>query len=360
MTTHTKALLDEAVADVMPRVADPSAAIVRRAIVQRRRSTWAVASITAVAVFAALAAVKVALPTDKAPPAVGASPSTPKVEVSRKPLDVKADGNALHLNTLVLPLTDGWKYQRYDGSAVDYCSIPPQTIAYAVHGVAPGDCNAQPGVEVGPDRGLPPNGVPVAVRNLRGINEVVLPGGQPVWLSDNSAGDFAAADKSGFLAMDFNAPWAQVGVYVEMPPALESGFFGGVRSEPVAPARLSVPDGANGVYVVIDRQLVSSTAPATITEVTNRLKALDQPVDPSQPVCPGGRQVGPVWQLAAEHMAEVIFTGPDPTYPADRILATIAVSTSPTCTFATSSFSGRVWVPTGFATQIRDLVTSGR
>jgi hypothetical protein len=359
MTKRTRALLEQAVADVTPRVADPSSDIVRRAVARRRRSAWVTAAIAAVAVVSVLTVVKLALPSDKAP-AVSASPSqaNPMPEIP-PPLRPRVEGTGLHLNSLVLPLTNGWKYKRYeDPSAVDYCSIPPKTIAYTNGGVAPGDCDARPQVTFGQSRGLRPSGPPIGPAG--GINEVVLPGGQPVWLDDNEVANFTIGSKTTFLAAAFNAPWARIGVYLEMPTTMDGSFLGGIRADVVPPARLSMPEAPTTVYVIVDGNLVSSTAPTTIREVIDRLKALDQVVDSSQPVCPGGPKVGPVWRLAGQHMAEVTFTAYDPVRRIDWVLGTVAVSTSPTCAFATSSLGGRVWLPAGFAAQLHELVGSGK
>jgi hypothetical protein len=194
------------------------------------------------------------------------------------------------------------------------------------------------------------------------IHEVVLPGGQPLWLGDHELENFAAAERYSFIAVDgMGAPWAKAWMALEAPKATGRQFLSAIRSDPTSPQRLSVPDSSilSGVAIVTGGVMAASDDPAVIAEVVRRLRALDQPVDPTQPICPGGPTVGPVWTLAAEHMARLSLMVTD-TDEVTRVEATIAIGTSSSCSFATASDGGRVWVPAELAAELHELVETGR
>jgi hypothetical protein len=283
----------------------------------------------------------------------------PKSAALPSPFQPEVDGSAVRVNGLLLPLPDGWK-PLHTQQADNYCDIPAKIVVVAESGIQPGNCDARPRVQIGhgglmtgsmlrPDR---------TTHRWGGFREVVLPGGQPLWLDDNEVRNLTAAAKDSYFATTLEAPWAAAYVSVEMPTSMARPYMQDIRSEPVPPARLSIPDAAQSVHGTINGDTVSSSRQATIQQVIQQLRALDQTVDPAQPICPDDPPIAPTWTLPGHDMDQLIFATDDP-FGNPVVQTVVALGTSTSCAFATSSDAGRVWLPEGFVAQLHELVQAG-
>jgi hypothetical protein len=334
MTERIRELLDEAVAGVGPRSPDPVPEVLRRGRARRRRLAVAgAAAAVAVAVFAAGGVVA----TNR-----GTSGKTPASRPSGEHFDATVGGGYVRTGGLAVPIPPGWSVIR--DKRLTYCEVPANAFLL---NVTMTDAPCDPIFKASVHRWRP-YGTPASVAELGLINEVVLPGGQPLWLSKNELANVRAAP-----AANVNAPWAAVSVSIRGQRPQVEALLRGITADPVAPARLTLPATSPAVQLSVsaEKQL-TSTDPAVIEQVRALLAALDQPVRPEELPCPGAKKVTGTWKLAGAGMAALTFTD-----ARGRLAtATVAISGGDTCAFATSSLGGRVHLPAGFLGRVEQLL----
>jgi hypothetical protein len=339
MTERIRALLDEAVAGVGPRNPDPVPEVLRRGRARRRRLAVAgAAAAVAVAVFAVGGIVATNRGTSGKTPA--SRPSSEPAPVER--FDASVSGGYVRTSGLAVPIPPGWPV--IQDRRLTYCEVPANALLVNV-AMTDAPCEPNRHAFVGPWR---PFGTPASVAELALINEVVLPGGQPLWLSSNGLANVRAAPSASVIA-----PWAAASVSIRGQRSQVEALLGGITADPVAPARLTLPATSPAVQLSVsaEKQL-TSTDPAVIEQVRALLAALDRPVRPAELPCPGAKKVTGTWKLAGAGMAALIFTDAR----GHEATATVAISTGDTCAFATSSLGGRVHLPAGFLGRVEQLL----
>ncbi|WP_191844439.1 hypothetical protein [Catellatospora chokoriensis] len=366
MTERIRALLDEAAEEIRPLAADPAPGIVRRAVARRRRVIAATAVVATVAALAAGTVLRVVGGTGPAPREVAASPS-PLPSPLPRVLEPEVVDGEVRFNGLILPLAPGWKYREVE-TAVDYCVIEPKTVVLAMNGLGPGgDCNAHAQLQLSDDwqRYYRVHMFQAGRRFSLGLNEIVLPGGQPLWLDDNEVHNIVRGMQSSFTAGSLAAPWAAARLSYEMSPAEAAAVLQSIRGVPAPVTRLVVPDGVSDVYLNLDGETVHSTDPAVLKQVIERLRGLERMVQPAELPCAGAKVISPRlpdWLLAAKDMAQLdlVIMNPSPSPATTKISVlhqvTVGIGTAAECSFATSSDGGRVWLPAGFAAELHELI----
>lgn len=363
MTERIRELLDEAVAGAAPRVADPVPDLVRRGRARQRQLAVAGTAAVMVAVLTAGGIVTANLNrSDDAPasqpsqPASGEKTATPDridpTEADR--IAATVAGGVVRTGGLAVGIPHGWHV--IQDRKITYCDIPAQSVLINVMQISGRDCNVHPQLTLTPWRA---EALPPMVSGLGVINEVILPGGQPVWLD---AGELkhlrSLLTKPGDPVMDagLSMPWVGVRLFVEARKSRIAAVLRGVTAEPVTPARLALPERPTAVQLNLgEREQLATTDQATTDAVVRLLAGLDQPVHDGELPCAGAEQVTDTWHLAGTEMAGLTFQG-----PMGVSSATIAISTGPTCAFATSSRGGRVHLPAGFLAELRKLLGGRR
>ncbi|MEU8229990.1 hypothetical protein AB0C12_10335 [Actinoplanes sp. NPDC048967] len=334
MTERIRALLDEAVAGVGPRSPDPVPEVLRRGRARRRR--LAVAG-TAAAVAVAVFAVGGIVAANR-----GTSGKTPASRPSSEHFEATVSGGYVRTGGLAVPIPPGWPV--IQDKRLTYCEVPANVFLVNV-AMTDAPCGPTRHAFVGPWR---PYGTPASVAELALINEVVLPGGQPLWLSGNELANVRAAPSASV-----NAPWAAASISIRGQRPQVEALLRGITANPVPPARLTLPETSPAVQLSVsaEKQLTSAD-PAVIEQVRALLAALDQPVRPGELPCPGATKVTGTWKLAGTDMAALTFTDPI----GHLASAEVAISAGDTCAFATSSLGGRVHLPAGFLGRVEQLL----
>ncbi|MEU8081927.1 hypothetical protein AB0B31_41505 [Catellatospora citrea] len=327
--------------------------------------TAATAVVATVAALAAGTVLRVGWP-GTAPREVAASPS-PLPSPLPRVLEPEVVDGEVRFNGLIIPLAKGWKYREVE-TAVDYCAIEPKTVVLAMNGLSPGgDCTAHAQIQLS-DGWLPYyNAHPalLARKFSLGFNEIVLPGGQPLWLDDNEVHNIVRGMQSSFTAGGLAAPWAAARLSYEMTPAEAATVLQSIRGLPAPVTRLVVPDGVTDVYLNLHGETVHSTDPAVVKQVIEQLRGLERMVQPSELPCAGAKVISPRlpgWSLAAKDMAQLDLVTVNPSAsPANARTSvlnrvTVGIGTSTECSYATSSDGGRVWLPAGFAAELHQLI----
>ena len=197
---------------------------------------------------------------------------------------------------------------------------------------------------------LTPGGPPA--RYILPLNEIVLPGGQPMWLDDNELNNLRAVDRYEVAAMNLWLPWAGAQLYIEMLKTEFAPIQRSMRSEPIAPARLALPDNTRQIVLTLPGIGHQRTSDAGLVEqVMRQLRELDRAVDPAELPCASSAPVAQGWTVAASGMAWLSLVD-----ESGLRWVTVAFSTADECAFATSSLGGRVWLPAGFTHQLRTLL----
>ncbi|MBE1486238.1 hypothetical protein [Plantactinospora soyae] len=363
MTERIRSLLDAAVADTRPRVVDPVSEVLRRGRAHRRHR---------LAVAGAAGAVTIALlatgglvaanrggggtTTANPSPSVSAPPTLPS-ETSRRPSSRRTvaatvtDGE-VRANGLVLTVPDGWQVVPESGQQVTDCDVVPRSVLINVRWSPGGDCDARAQIQVG-SWGTMSYRSESPKKFSEGISEIVLPGGQPAWLTDNDVGNFRV--KGPWAAFNIGFPWAGTSFGVEVAQQELDLVLGSISSEPVVPGRLVLPD--TSPFVALgqrDRDRIDSADTSAISQVLERLRGLDQVVQTDELPCASPLPLTPSRKLAGKDMAALTLH-----YPSGPAQALVAISSTDECAFATSSMGGRVWLPAGFLAEIRALLADG-
>ncbi|MFI7574551.1 hypothetical protein [Micromonospora sp. NPDC049497] len=372
MTERIRSLLDAAVADTRPRVADPVPEILRRGRANRRRhlATAGAAGTVAVALLATgalVAANRTGTGTPAANPSASAdaartSPPLPSERPTRdvgappEPRKVAATvtDSEVRINGLILKIRSGWRAVRGDsGKPVTDCEVTPGSILVNANWIPGGTCDARAQIQVRPWQPRSYRGAPT--RFSEGVSEVILPGGQPAWLTDNDVNNLRVSERSTWAAFNVDLPWAGAGLVVETPAAELDTLLGSVSSEAVPSGRLVLPDSAPTASLAGAKQdRLDSTDASAVAKVLDRLRGLDRAVNDGELPCASAQQLSPLWKAAGRDMATLTLT-----YPSEMPQAVIAISSTDDCAFATSSMGGRVWLPAGFLAEVRALLTPG-
>lgn len=368
MTERIHHLLDEAVAGVQPRDPDPVPALLRRAGRDRRRR-WAMGG-AAVAVAASLIAVGGFATVNRPSPPPIAAPAPPP-DLTDLPQPAPAvSGGVVRAGGVTIAVPPGWTVS--DRSRADYCDIANRTILLGTMIMPGGDCNSHSQLALGLWR---PTVFPAGMieesdatfHDMSLWNEVVLPGGQPLWLDANNAGNIDAAEDLTFAASNLVLPWARMQISTEYHRADES-VLSGIASEPAPPATLGLPVDFTAVALTVKgKGRLRTDDPAVAAQVLELLRGLDRPVQPGELPCPGARQLSKDWKLAGTDMAALAFLTPADTSgitprkgvkPGDfeEAAGLVAISADDSCAFATSAMGGRVHLPAGFLGRLQQLL----
>ncbi|MFC4019658.1 hypothetical protein ACFOW4_17175 [Micromonospora sp. GCM10011542] len=373
MTERIRSLLDAAAAETRPRVVDPVSEVLRRGRASRRRhlATAGVASAVAVALLGTGGLVA-ANRTGAGMLAANPSPSTDTARTSpplpserpikgaatppdRPKVSVRVTDSDVRINGLILKVRSGWQVVQGDGGKpVTDCEIAPGSILVNANWAPGGDCDARAQIQVRPWQ---PQSYPLGAptRFSEGVSEVILPGGQPAWLTDNDVRNFRAFKRSSWAAFNVNMPWAGAALTVETPTGELDTLLGSVSSEAVSPGRLVLPDSAQTAILAGAKQdRLDSTDAVAVAKVLKRLRGVDRVVNDGELPCASAQQLSPVWKAAGRDMATLTLT-----YPSGMPEAVIAISSTDACAFATSSMGGRVWLPAGFLAEVRALLAPG-
>lgn len=370
MTERIQHLLDEAVAGVRPRDPDPVPGLVRRAGRDRRRR-WAAGG-AAAAVFASVIAVGGFVAANRAEvQPLPAAPATPDLTVPAV-LDASVAGGVVHAGGISVAVPPKWRVS--DIARADYCDIQNRTILLGTTLIPGGDCDSHSQLVLSPwqPRGTRDDSTDVAFHDMDTWNEVILPGGQPLWLDRKNAGNVDAAEDLSFAASHLVLPWARMGINSEYHRA-DAGVFTGIVSDPVPPETLRLPGEFAAVTLTVKgKGRLRTSDPAVAARVLELLRGLDRPVQAAEFTCPSGRQLTPYWKLAGTDMAALTFvTAPVATTAppkskaevaagAANVAGLVAISTDDSCAFATSAMGGRVHLPAGFLAQLQQVLGGGR
>jgi len=296
------------------------------------------AAAVAVAVFAVGGVVATNRGTSGKTPA--SRPSGERAPLER--LDATVSGGYVRTGGLAVPIPPGWPV--IQDKWLTYCEVPAN--AFLVN-VSMADAPCDPASKASVHRWRPYS-TPASVAELRLINEVVLPGGQPLWLSSNELANVRAAP-----SVNVNAPWAAASVSIRGQRSQVEALLRGITADPVAPARLKLPATSPAVQLSLSAQKqLTSTDPAVIEQVRALLAALDQPVRPEELPCPGAKKVIGTWKLAGADMVALTFIDAR----GHQATATVAINTGNNCAVATSSLGGRVHLPPGFLGRVKQLL----
>lgn len=343
MTEPVRELLDCAVAGVRPRAVDPVGDVVRR--YRRRRGRVTAAGISAAVVLLAVG-VGVAPPRfvgeDNGPEVVASEgPTEPAVAVQTGPASPRIVGNEIIAGGLVMPIPSGWR--TIDDATTIYCDVPPRTIAVGFDPVPGGTgeyCDQKPFITITgasfPAWSLPPRG---------GIDQrqLTLPGGQPAWLITLPEHDVLG--QRPYNVERLYLPWSGVVVGISLDQADFAEIFPMIRTLPVTPSDLLLPDDVTAVQVFgsSDSDPLSNVGPrvtdaTVVAKVLQGLRSLTDVV-PNDEACATVDMPTIVLQLnAAAEPASIIITRSD------------------RCAQATSSLGGRVTVPRGFTDELWRLL----
>ncbi|MBF9135408.1 hypothetical protein I0C86_41900 [Plantactinospora sp. S1510] len=361
MTERIRSLLDAAVEDTRPRVVDPVSAVLRRGRASRRhRLAGAGASgVVAVALLATgglVVANRGGGETTGANPSASASapPTLPSEPNSRQTVAATVTDEEVRANGLILTVPDGWRV--VSGQRVTDCEVAPRSVLVNVVWMRNERCHGRADIIrlhswFPPHYGLSEK--PSSKVFSEGVSELVLPGGQPAWLSDNDILNFERFQRSA--SFNLAVPWAGTLLEIQVPLKDLDFVLGSIRSEPVVPGRLVLPETPPRVTVgQRGRDRIDSTDAAAIAQVLERLRGLDQVVQTDELPCASAQPLTPGRKLAAKDMATVTLH-----YPSGFAQAVVAISSTDECAFATSSMGGRVRLPAGFLAEIRALLTDG-
>jgi hypothetical protein len=364
MTERIRSLLDVAVADTRPRVVDPVSEVLRRGRAHRRHRL-AVAGAAGAVTIALLATGGLVAAngggggTTTANPSPSASapltlPSLPGKGRNRPTVAATVTDGEVRANGLILTVPNGWQVVHDSDRQVTDCDVVPRSVLINVRWSPGGNCDARAQIKVtpwGPESHR--SGMPKTFSE--GISEVVLPGGQPAWLTDNDVGNFRVFERSGWAAFTTGFPWAGTGLDIEVAPEELDLVLDSISSEPVTPGRLVLPDTSPRASLgQRDRNRIDSTNASAIAQVLGRLRGLDRVVQTDDLPCASAPPLTPGRKLAGKDMAALTLH-----YPSGAAQAVVAIGGTDECAFATSSMGGRVWLPAGFLAEIRALLGNG-
>ncbi|RZU71784.1 hypothetical protein EV384_0117 [Micromonospora kangleipakensis] len=369
MTERIRSLLDAAVADARPRAADPVPEVLRRSRAARRRhlATAGAAGVVAVALLTTGGLVAGGAGTTPAgtDPSAAAGPTPPalpsiaptKGAYERPKVAATVVDGAVRIHGLILPVPDGWQVLSDPPEPLSDCQIPEGSVLINV-GYRPSgmDCPKVP-AQIHVRWWQPPVGRIGRPRQFQeGLSEVVLPGGQPAWLTDNEVNNVRASQRHEWsVVSEVQLPWAGADLAWEMTSKSVPAFVSSVTSDPVPARRLVLPETASSAYLAVRSQdQIHSTDASAVSRVLDRLRGLDRVVRDGELPCASAPELVPGWRLAGKDMVRLTFS-----YPSGLPQAVVAISSTDDCAFATSSMGGRVWLPPGFLAELRGLLAPG-
>lgn len=312
-------LLEQAAGTVRPREADPVAAVRRRVRRQRRvRGGFAAGLAAALAVVVGVGAV--AVRPEPAAPSFGT--------VVSGPAEVTVTDGVLRAGGLRLPLP-GWTVAPADQPI---CDTAEHTVFLAGAPIPGGPCTTGPAYITA--RGADPRRQREPNRST-GFRQVVLAGGQPAWLGAASVEALTTAAAPDRRFVQLYVPWSGVELSFSMPAGEIRDLVAAIRTEPVAPGPLVLPEGPASVAVVTETgssrsgmATVAVTDPVRVRDLRALLAGLRQPAGAA---CPPDTRMRRLTFLDG----------------AGAALGTVQVSTTAGCSEATSSLGGRVRIPDG-------------
>jgi hypothetical protein len=337
-------LLDNVVADVTPQVVDPVAEVMRRSRRGRRiMVAGGVAVAVVLAVGAAAAIPRFVAADERTDVTASASPTEVATPAQTVPAIPRVVGEEVVAGGLVVPVPPGWR--TVDDAATVYCDVAPRTIAVGFDPVPGGTgkyCGLKPFISVA---GLSVQGG-WALRQHPGVSQrqLTLPGGQPAWLSVTPRDD--ALGQQPFTVVRLYLPWSAAVLAISLDQKDFAQIFPTIRTRPVTPSVLSLPDNVTGVQAFGPGDSASwssksgprSRDPATVHDVLQRLQSLTDVV-PNDEACATADMPTVVLQVGSAASS-----------------ATIVITVSEHCAQATSSLGGRVAVPPGFTDQLWRLL----
>jgi hypothetical protein len=368
VTKHLAQLLDDAVAGVQPRDADPVPNVVRRGQRARLRSA-AMSAATVLAAFA-LTVWTVATNTGGTPVPDGvAAPPTPEVV-----------GGEIVAGALRLPIPPGW--QVVDAASDRPCEELGDRVIVLVGPTSAARCSPTQ-ITV---RGTPtvnPGGVvlnfgsffedpPVDAVVVSTPRMLALPGGEPAWVN------WYGVKPSGVLL-----PWSKVAVDFNRDLQDERSIIDSMRSVPKPATRLVLPDAVHAVELTVpfgDEQTEygRSTDDQTIAAVMALLdkqrsvvsnegacSRLDHPTarltlkttpDASRPPRPTASYSASYASSPPEGAPSGPW--PSPSEPVDYSdqPTTVIINLSADCREAVSSAGGRVLLPAPVVNRVKELL----
>jgi hypothetical protein len=368
MTERFSALLDDAVSEVQPRLADPVPVLIRRARAQRFKAT-AAGALAAVALLGGGFAVSNELiAANQAQDAAGRStePPTPRV----------VDGKIV-AGGLILPVPPGWKV--VERKAAKSCGMLANTVL--IGGPDDVGCATAP-IEVSGTRGPIPGGIASVPANPGGAANtdhlvisipkmITLPGGEPAWQTLGSPGlPNTAHDPHGYQNW-LTLPWSNVLISLRGDRTEQQKVINSMRSKPVKATRLVLPKTAKAAELAIVERTIPVTAtqtppdgdgrstdPKTITTVLRLLRG-QTPAADSGHGCADGTQ--PTAQLTLR-ARDIRLSQTQPRGDIKAILedtTTIIITLSDNCREAASSRGGRVTLSASALAQLKKLLNVG-
>lgn len=370
MTERIRSLLEAALADTHPRTADPLPEVLRRGRASRLRHR-AVVGVSGAAAVALMATGSLAVLNERpaeTPAASSAasgdsgqiSPPLPselsKEAVGRQKLTTTVTDSEVQVYGLTLSAADGWEIADDTGdSPVTRCDFTSRSIVVDSRVGPSGKCKLRRQIWVNSWQPMTYMYDLSPTAFNEGVSEVVLPGGQPVWLSDHDVNNFTLFKRGGWAGFNATVPWAGATLSADTPTEELDDVLSMVRGAEVQPRPLILPDSAGSAHLAgTGKARIDATDADVVGEVIKRLAELDQVVEEGELPCEPAEQLSGVWQLAGKDMAKLTLT-----YPSGMPQAVIAISSTDECAFATSSMGGRVWLPDGFLADIQALLSTG-
>ncbi|MEV4759491.1 hypothetical protein AB0J86_30965 [Micromonospora sp. NPDC049559] len=358
MSERVEQLLEEAVADVAPRIADPAATVVRRGRVARFRAVTA-SAVAVLAVAGGGVGVAARLSADPVPPppvaGVLGEPEPPRV----------VDGKIVAGNATI-PVPPGWrvvpdgpprcgmqeKAVLISGPGQRGCTLAPieiqSTSAVIPFGRAFALAPPSPSVS-GPH---PPGSDRTFVRAILAVEAphmLTLPGGEPGWLVTDTASERGKANYDNTLVL----PWSQLSITLRVDGVAQQRFIDSIRTTPRPTTRLALPATAAEAELSLpplkqaDRDYARSTDSATTGAVLRLLNRQTQIVD-NRHACASQSQPTARLLLRTATLPPFPTAGtPDASQAAERAAAArsatmITIALGDGCREAVSSRGGRV------------------
>lgn len=330
MSERVRQLLNEAVVGVEPRAADPVAAVLGRARHSRRRRVAGGSVLTAGLLVVAVVAVGT-LRLDRAEP-----PPTRFATPVPGPVTVTVENGVVRAGGLRLPVPPGWTVVTANQP---FCETARRTLFINSRPTSGGSCTEGPPI-------ITVDGTADSrvVRAGASWQQMILPGGQPAWLSGIGASALDPTQPgSEYRTLGMDLPWSGVAVTFLMTRAELQPIVASIRTDPVRPGPLVLPAGA--VKAVISTGVrgpaeATITDPSRVEDLRATLAGLREPA-PADTGCP-----------AETPLRHITFIDAD-----GAVLAAVMVSMTAACSEATSSRGGRVTVPAGLWGPLAGKVT---
>jgi hypothetical protein len=358
MTERFSALLDDAVSEVQPRLADPVPVLIRRARAQRFKAVAAGTLALAMLLGGGIAVGDQLIAANQAQDAAGRStePPTPRV----------VDGKIV-AGALILPVPPGWKV--VERKAAKSCGMLANTVL--IGGPDDVGCATAP-IEVSGTRGPYPGGYVTNVSTNPGgaantdhliistPKMITLPGGEPAWQIVGPLSN--TAHNPNWVTL----PWSKVLISLRVDRTEQQKVINSMRSKPVKATRLVLPKTAKAAELTIPVTAQQtppdgygrSTDPKTVTRVLRLLREQTHVVRNGHG-CADGTQ--PTARLTLQ-ARDIGLSQTQPRGDLDAILAdttTVIITLSDNCREAVSSDGGRVTLSASALAELKKLLNVG-